>query len=115
MRDGLMKLVPWKLDLSKLNGRLAFTESTTDAKDIRGVLFNKPFQFDLTTKQKSKTVSVVEASFSNRLTVADLQNWLKLPYAKLIRGTTNVDGTINFSLTEPLEIKLHSNLEGVSR
>ncbi|VVC76203.1 hypothetical protein AQUSIP_15090 [Aquicella siphonis] len=111
---GIMDLVPWNLKLEGLSGQVRFTEDTTEAKGLSAILFNKPFQFDLTTRQKTKTISVIEASFVNKLDVSDLEKWLKLPFSKVVRGSAVVKGAVDLSLTEPLEIHLRSNLSGVS-
>lgn len=114
INDSTMDLVPWNLKLDHLNGKIKFTENTTEAKNIRAELFNKPLQFDLSTKQKSKKVSVVQASFTNEFNLQDFENWLKLPISKVAHGWSNIKGVIDFSLTEPLEIHLSSNLIGTT-
>lgn len=112
--DSEMSLAPWKLMLNHLNGQVNFTEMSTTAKNIRAELFNKPLQFDLLTKQKTKNVSIVQASFANKFSIADLENWLKFPFSPVIRGTAYVTGAIDFSLIAPIEVHLRSDLVGVS-
>ncbi len=114
VNNGEMDLTPWNLNLQRLNGQVKFTEKTTQAKGIQAVLFNKPLQFDLSTVQKTKNVSVVRASFTNILNISDLESWLRIPFSKLVRGSADVTGTIDFSLTSPIDIHLQSNLVGVS-
>lgn len=114
MTDAKMNLVPWHLSLDQLNGRLAFTESSTDAIGIKAMLFNKPFAFNLVTMKNAKNVSVIQARFNNALSIDDLQQWLNLPYKDKVSGTTTVMGTIDFSLNDPLAIALKSNLAGVT-
>ncbi|MBX3709802.1 MAG: TIGR02099 family protein [Gammaproteobacteria bacterium] len=114
IQNGQIHLVPWDLKLNKLNGQIKFTETTAEAKNIRAWLFNKPFQFDLTTQQKTKDVSVIQASFTSSLNIKDIENWLKLPLSQMAQGSTMVKGAIDFSLNAPIEIRLSSNLMGVA-
>lgn len=114
MTDATMKLVPWHLSMSKLNGGLNFTENSADSANINAILFDKPFAFNLQTTKSDKKAPVVQARFNNALSIDDLEQWLNLPYKNMVSGTTNVMGTIDFSLTEPLAISLKSNLVGAS-
>jgi uncharacterized protein (TIGR02099 family) len=114
MHDTIMAMTPWKLKIDKLNGAVQFTEATTVAKNLTGTLFNKPLQLDFSTIQKTKTVSVVRANFSNKIDIADLESWLEIPFSKVIKGEAIVNGQADFSLTEPLQINLHSNLAGIT-
>ncbi len=114
MEDAVMKLVPWNLTLAHLTGKVQFTENSIQSNNIQGELFNKPLQFSLATVQKTKKLSVVQASFSNHLDLNDLETWLALPLSKVVQGSTDVTGTVDLSLTEPIEIKLHSDLIGAS-
>lgn len=114
VHDGIMSLEPWNLKLDHLNGLITFTEKTTEAKNVKAELFNKPFQFDLTSKQKSKDVSIVQASFTHNFHLQELENWLKLPLSQVVHGTADINGEIDLSLNEPLEIHLNSNLVGTT-
>lgn len=114
MSDATMKLVPWHLSLTELNGGLKFTEKSADAANIKAILFNKPFAFNLQTTQSDKKTPIVQAKFNNALNIGDLEKWLNLPYKNIVSGTTNVMGTIDFSLTEPLAISVKSNLVGAT-
>lgn len=114
LTDTTLNLVPWKLIVSKLNGAVQFTETSTTAKNIQGVLFEKPLQFDLTTVQKTKTDSVVRAAFMSRVSVVDLEKWLEVPFSKVIKGETNIQGVIDFSLKAPINIQLRSDLSGLA-
>lgn len=112
--DALMTMPLWDLTLKHLNGKIHFTENKTEAKNIRAELFDKPLQFDLTTLQKTKTLSVVQAKFSQHLYLSDLKKWLKLPPADFIKGDTNVTGSVDFSLTNPFQVHLKSDLTGIA-
>ena len=109
-----VKLVPWKLNLSKLNGVINFTEDTTDAKSVQGILFNKPMQFSLATIQKSRETAIFRATYATNLAVNDLETWLKVPFSKVATGATDVSGTIDFSGKMPVDIILRSDLNGVA-
>ena len=106
-----MNLIPWNLKLNNLSGDVQFTETTTTAKQIQSELFHKPFTFDLTTKILNNS-SVVQANFANQLSISDLENWLNIPFTRVVQGETNIKGSIDLSLTAPIAIHLKSNLFG---
>lgn len=114
INDSVMNLEEWKLKLDHLNGQVSFTENSTNAKNLGAQLFGKPIEFDLTTVQKSKTVSVIQASFTNNFNLADIEEWLKLPLSKVIKGSATINGVLNLSLDAPMELHLRSNLVGAS-
>ncbi len=114
INDAEMNLIPWNLKLDHLTGQVQFTEKSTEANNIQGTLFNQPLQLSLVTRQKTKKISVVQASFANHLNVTDLESWLNVPLTQVVNGSMGVTGTIDFSLSEPIEIKLRSNLVGAS-
>ena len=113
LTDAELNLVPWHLNINHLNGQIAFTDSTAAAQDIKGLLFNKPFTLNLTTIKKTG-IDIIEASFDSNLSMYDLEDWLKVPFSKVVQGATNVAGKIDFSWQTPMQIHLQSNLNGVS-
>lgn len=114
LHDAEMNLIPWNLKLNELNGALNFTESTVTATDIQAKLWNKPFIFSLSTLQKTKTVSIIKASFINQIDIADLEKLLQLPLTQYARGTTQVNGEVDLSTQTPIELRLKSDLVGVA-
>jgi len=113
MNNVQMNLLPWHLTLDHMKGHFQFTEQTTTANDIQGEVFNQPLTLSLATVQKTKQLSVVQASFNTHLNIKDLEEWLKIPLSETVQGATDVKGEIDFSLNAPVEIRLHSNLVGV--
>ena len=114
MKDDNVSLVPWKLTLNHLNGQFHFTEGSVTADNIQAELFNKPAQLSFKTIQKSKNVSVIQANLANNLSITDLENWLKIPFSKVAKGSADVNCEIDFSFDAPIEIVLRSNLVGIS-
>lgn len=114
LKDTTLNLVPWNLILTNLNGQLQVTEGSVNAKKIQGNLFNKPFQFSLTTVKKPKNIALVQANFATNLGMTDLENWLKLSFSQIATGSADVNGEINLSLKAPLELQLHSKLIGIA-
>ena len=114
MSDVEMNLVPWKLIVNNLKGQVHFTEDSTDASGITGVVFNKPLVLNLATIQKTKSISVARASLETNLSVSDLESWLKLPISQVAQGSTDVSTQIDFSLHTPIEVQMESRLEGIS-
>jgi len=114
IKDDTLNLVAWHLQAHHLNGQLHFTEATSEAKNIHGQLFNKPFTLDISTIQKTKDTSIIQASLANNLSISDLETWLKIPFSKVAQGSAAVKADIDFSLTAPIEIHLRSNLVGIA-
>lgn len=114
IQDAEMNLVPWKLDLSHILGQANFTDKTLDAENISAQLFNKPLHFNLATQQKTKDMSIVQASFATVLEMSDLEDWLKLPFTTYAQGAADVGGSIDFSLQQPMKVNLNSNLAGIA-
>lgn len=113
INEAEMNLIPWNLKLTHLNGQIQFTENSTQSKMIQGELFNKPLQFSLDTLQKTKKISVVQAQLTHQLNINDLEAWLNLPLSQVVRGSVDLKTSIDFSLTEPINIHVQSNLLGV--
>jgi uncharacterized protein (TIGR02099 family) len=121
LKNTEINLVPWHVKLKDLNGMLHFTEDTTEAKRIQGLLFNKPFQMNLATiqniqKSKNVSVSMIEAGFTTNLSIKDLESWLKLSSStsNLVQGAADVTGKIDFALKNLMEIHLRSDLVGIT-
>lgn len=123
IHDAVMNMAPWNLKLNHFGGLLQFTEDSAEAKNMQAELFNRPLQFNVSTKQvkagkekagKEKNTSVIQASFNSNFNIADIENWLKLPISNTVKGSANINGVIGFSLTQPLEIHLKSNLVGAT-
>lgn len=109
-----MDLVPWKLKIDHLTGLVHFTDKTTTADNLQAELFNQPLTFSLASVQKTKTISVVRATIANRISIADLESWLKIPFSNVVTGATDIIGDLDFSLDTPMEIHLRSDLVGIN-
>lgn len=109
-----MNMVPWQLQVKNLTGQLHFTETDTNAKGIKGDIFGKPLLLTIATIQKSKTVSYVRAGIETTLAITDLEDWLKVSLSKYAKGDALVKGNIDFSLTEPMNVHLQSDLNGIA-
>lgn len=113
-KDSQMLLEPWQLAITALQGQVHFTENTATAKTINGVLFNKPLSFTIDTLEANKNSSHIQAAFQNHLAIIDLENWLKIPFSKVVTGATDVDGKVDIITNQPLAITLTSTLAGVA-
>lgn len=114
LKNAQLKLQPWDLMIDQLNGQLNFTEKGTTATNIHGLLFNKPLTFSLATIQKTKTTSLVQATFTDELDMVALEKWLNIPFSTYATGATTVTGEIDMGLDTPIELRLKSNLLGVA-
>ncbi len=112
--DASIKLEAWRLQASKLHGGLHFTENTTEAKNITGLIFEKPFQLQLTTLHADKAHSTTRAIITNHLDIADLEAWLKMPLSKAVNGSTDVVVDLDFQIDAPMLLHAESNLLGVN-
>lgn len=109
-----LNLIPWHLKLNELVGQVHFTQDITEATNISGILFDKPFSFDLSTIQKSTKLSVVRASIANKIAVSDIVNWLKLPVKNEITGAADFNINIDFAADQPIDVSLNSKLVGIA-
>lgn len=112
--NGDMLLIPWKLNIGKLNGKVNFTERATDAAAIQGELFGKPLRLDLDSINKADGKSFVQATVSNNMDLSDIEKWLKIPFSSIAKGSTNVITKINLAVNQPIEIHVETNLTGIS-
>lgn len=113
LNDSAVDFIPWDFKLTKLDGRILFTEATVTAKNIQAEFFNSPIQFDLSTKLAKKS-SLIQASFTHHLQIANLESWLKLPFSQVVTGATDIKGSVDFSLSAPFVIHVQSNLVGAA-
>lgn len=104
-----MNMPQYELQINRLAGLLHFTENNTDAKNIQGFIFNKPLNFDLATHNK-----IVTANFKTHVAIDDLQQWLKIPFSNMIKGESDVNGSIDLALNAPIQIHLQSDLVGMA-
>lgn len=109
-----MDLVPWKLQLDHLTGALHFTEDAADAKDVKGMLFDKPFLLNINTVQAAQKKSIIQAKLAANVAMLDLEHWLAVPISKVATGSANVTGQFNFANNEPMQVHLESDLQGVA-
>lgn len=112
--NGSMTLIPWKLDITKLTGKVNFTERSTDAAAIQGELFGKPLRLDIDSIQNAKNQSVVIATVNNNMDLTDLENWLKIPFSSIAKGATNVTTKLDLAVNQPIEVHVDTNLTGVT-
>lgn len=114
IHDSVMSLAEWNIKLNHLNGNVDFTENKTEASNINAELFNQLLQFNLATVEKSNNNGIVRATFTNRFNILDLENWLKLPFSKVIKGTAMINGIVDLSMKNPVEVHLRSDLVGAT-
>lgn len=112
--NGNLQLIPWKLNISNLSGKVNFTEHTTDASAIQGVLFDKPLRLDLKTVVNSGGNSIVQATVLNNLALNDVEKWLKIPFSPIAKGSANVSTRIDLEVDQPIQIHIETNLTGVT-
>lgn len=109
-----LQLIPWKLNISKLTGKVNFTERSTDAAAIQGELFGKPLRLDLDSIGKADGSSIVQATVSNNMDLSDIEKWLKIPFSSIAKGSTNVSTRIDLAVDQPIQIHVETNLTGVT-
>ena len=112
--NSTMRLTPWNLSINRLAGNVNFTEKIIDAPALQGELFDKPLRLDLSTKSKSATQSIVQATVTNVMDLNDIESWLKIPFAKVAKGSTNVTTIVDLAVDQPVEIHIETNLTGIA-
>lgn len=114
INNAVMRLLPWQLDITNLTGNVNFSEHSTDAAAIQGILFGKPLRLDIATVVNPNGKSMVQATVNNTLDLKDLEEWLKVPFSKVAKGSATATTKINLIVDEPIEVNVESNLEGVA-
>ena len=109
-----MNMPKWKLNIDNLSGKVNFTDKSTDAKNVRGVLFSKPIQFNLATIKSKKNISYIEVSCKNNFSVSDIESWLNIPFSPIVKGATDISALVDLSFDAPVEIHLKSDLVGIA-
>lgn len=114
IRDGQIKLLPWKLDVSHIQGNVDFTQYGTNANGLQGELFGKSMQLNIETVNEKKKDSFTRLTVDNAFELKDLQQWLKIPLDKVAKGSTRAQTRIDIAENKPLVIDVTSNLLGVA-
>lgn len=108
-----LQLVPWQLNVEKLNGVINFTENATNASALQASLFDKPLRLDLATI-KNKSQSVVRATIYNNIALQDIENWLHVSFADIATGNANVKTEIDLAVDQPIVVNMQTNLQGIA-
>jgi uncharacterized protein (TIGR02099 family) len=111
MTKANLALIPWKLNITQLTGNIEFTEKTTKAAGVTGVLFNKPMQLNIESIGKSQ--AIVQATVTNVIDLQDIEAWLKVSLAPKVSGAANVVTKIDLALDKPIAVHVQSNLQGI--
>ncbi len=108
-----LKLVPWRLQIDKLNGKLDFTEDAINAPVINGELFAKPLLLTIASKSVGGHSRVV-ATIKNEIDLHDIETWLKMSFAAEASGTTALTTSLELALDQPINVHLQSDLTGIT-
>lgn len=114
IKNSLVNMKEWGLEVSHLNGALTFTENDITADKLVGSLFNEPISIALQTEQKKNKHSSVAARFATHINVTDLEKWLKITSNRYVSGDADVSGVVHISMAEPVAVNLSSRLKGVT-
>lgn len=112
-KNSILTIAPYDLAFTHVSGDLFFTENSVEANKIRSTLFNRPFQFNLSTNKNVIDHAVVQAAFENTFDTRDIEKWLKYPFSNYVNGDTKVSGVIDLEQDQPIKISLKSNLNGL--
>ncbi|HVE43638.1 MAG TPA: YhdP family protein [Gammaproteobacteria bacterium] len=113
LHDTTMDAHEWNLSLEKLKGVVNFTEKSVDAEKVEGQLFGRAISFNLATIVQGKS-SIIRANFNDKLVIADLEKWLKIPFHDVLKGSADVAGQIDFSGTQSMVLNLQTDLTGIA-
>jgi uncharacterized protein YhdP len=62
----------------------------------------------------AKNTLLMRVAFSTQWDLKEIERWLKIPLTSVAQGATEITGTADFSLNAPIEVKMHSKLEGIT-
>ncbi|MBA3661204.1 MAG: TIGR02099 family protein [Gammaproteobacteria bacterium] len=111
--DVELKVIGSDLAINQLRGQLKFTESSVTAKNILGILNNQPVSLNLNTLTKPGNKQTIQATLNNKMTVAEIEQWLKMSIATFAEGRINLTTQINIDTDSPLTVDLSSDLVGL--
>ena len=111
--NGQLSVLPLKLHLNNLHGKVSFTENTTLAKTISATLFNEPFTFSLDTLPGAGPHHTLRAQFVTEVAFAAIKKWQNLAVTQ-VSGKTPLAGTLLLALNAPKQVELRSDLVGIA-
>ncbi|MEN8168793.1 MAG: DUF3971 domain-containing protein [Pseudomonadota bacterium] len=103
------------ISLTKLDGRLNFTENSFSAERITAQLFGKPLSLDIFSEEGDKPQVVVAARGGSELSA--MRDALKLPLLNYLEGSTDLQARLSLPrgvAGEGVVLNVSSNLLGVS-
>ncbi len=113
-RDSQVGVNPWRLELSAVNGAVAFTQDSVHAETLAATLEGKPLELGISTERaaderSSSTVVEAQGTVVARSALQKYLYWLA-PYAQ---GESDWQARIQLGPQDgQVEVRLKSNLEG---
>ncbi len=108
-----LKLPLWRLNFTKLNGNLHFTNTSLGSHLLSANLFNRPVKIKLSTQELNKQ-RYTQVSLTNRFDLRDVKHYFQLQNLNFINGTAQAVSTINIAANGNTHLVIKSNMQGVS-
>ena len=116
IRQAILSLPEWGINLDQINGEFQFTEKTLTAKKMPAKLWGEPSTLSLSTVvSKNKSPSYIEALLVGRINVANVQTATALPLSNFLSGSTDYQARVKlYESNANNEVLLTSHLQGVA-
>lgn len=114
---GTMQLKAWHTQFTEIKGRYHFVNNDISAKHVTALHYGLPVIFDVTTLNAETSAPVLQIEAGGQLNIASLEEQLKLPALKYLRGTTSYRALVKIrdgSAAAGSSVSLASDLSGIA-
>lgn len=116
IKDGMVRVPDWNIEIPHVNGEVSFTENGVNADKLAGYLLESPAEFHIATTPTAEG-SELRITALGKLVADRIMNWAKVSDFKNIAGDTDYEAAllINSSAdTKQVDLTVSSNLLGWS-
>ncbi|MEX2365391.1 MAG: DUF3971 domain-containing protein, partial [Pseudohongiellaceae bacterium] len=94
LADGQLHMLAGKLDLTALNGQIAFNQDRLSSKALRGELLGDSVELELDTRTLPRGNKQISILASGRLNAGQISERFALPWADAVAGSTSWHGAV---------------------
>ncbi len=115
LREGVVRVPDWQLEIPHLAGEVTFTENSVKAEQLTGYLFESPADFRISSMLMTEEPGL-RVMASGQLVADRLLNWLNVPDFKQVTGDTDYQAELIITtqqLAKQVNLMVHSTLAGL--
>lgn len=117
LEDAKLNLPQWDLALDGINGSFQFSESDLNSSNLKGQMWNEPISVSFATQHEKDKSSYLKAKIESKITIANLEKWLKMSLSNYAQGATDYQAELNLAShdkQQSSQILMKTNLKGVA-